>query len=408
MQPGPLDGILVADFSRVLAGPLCAMQLGDLGAEVVKVERPDGGDDTRVWGPPFTEDGTSTYYLALNRNKRSVTLDLKDRTDLGLARALARRADVVISSFRPGLMASFGLDHATLAAEDPRTISCEVSAFGSGEAAAALPGYDLLLQAMSGLMSVTGEAARPPVRVGVALIDVMTGLQSTIGVLAALAARERSGEGQLVEISLMDTALAGMANLASGYLNAGAVPSRWGTGHPSLAPYATFPAADREFCIAVGNDRGYARLCTAIGRPDLIDDARFSVNAARLANRSELESELATALKRRDAREWIELLTAAGVPAGPINDVGEAFALAEELGLAAGRRDRRHPHTATRRATERHARERPPRSARARRARRRDPSLAAGRLNNRRCDRATLPAVRPRRPPWPDGSPWAA
>ena len=332
MKPGPLDGLLVADFSRVLAGPLCTMMLGDLGADVIKVERPDGGDDTRGWGP-FLEDGTATYYLALNRNKRSITLDLRDADDLVLGRELARRADIVLSSFRPGLMAQFGLDHATLAAEDPRTISCEVNAFGSGEAASSLPGYDLLLQAMSGMMSLTGEPERPGVRAGVAVVDVMTGLQATIAVLAALAARERTGRGQLIEVSLMDSALAGLANHATAFLNTGQIPGRWGTGHPSLTPYATYAAADREFCITVGNDRGFARLCEVIGRPALAQDPRFATNASRVAHRDELTAVLTEALAAQDAAEWIELLQQAGVPAGPVNDVAEAFALAEGLGL---------------------------------------------------------------------------
>src|SRR5512133_3890365 len=247
------------------------MGLGDLGADVVKVERPDGGDDTRAWGPPFVDEG-STYYLGLNRNKRSVTLDLKDRADVALARELCVRADVVVESFRPGTSDRLGLGYAEIARANPRVVYCSISAFGSGEQGAALPGYDLLLQAMSGLMSVTGEPEGRPLKVGAPLIDVMCGLNATIGVLAALRARERDGRGQRVEVSLMDTA----------HLNTGGVPGRLGNRHPSITPYETFAAADGDFAVAVGNDTIYARLCQVIGRPELVDDERFATNAARL------------------------------------------------------------------------------------------------------------------------------
>lgn len=336
MPPGALDGLLVADFSRVLAGPLCTMTLGDLGAEVVKVERPGGGDDTRAWGPPFVDEG-SAYYLALNRNKRSVTLDLSDAGDVALAQRLAARADVLVESFRPGLMARWGLDHETVAATNPGVISCSISAFGSGERAAQLPGYDLLLQAMSGLMSVTGEPGPGgrPVKVGSALIDMISGLYATTGILAALHAREheRDGRGQRVEVSLMDAALAGLLNQASNFLLAGVVGGRMGNRHPSIAPYETFATADGEFAVASGNDAIFARLCSTVARPQLALDERFATNAARLANRDALAAELEDAFAARSAGEWVRRLNAAGVPAGPINDIGEAFALAEALGL---------------------------------------------------------------------------
>ena len=331
-MPPALEGILVADFSRVLAGPLCTMTLGDLGADVVKVERPGSGDDTRQWGPPYVEEG-ATYYLGLNRNKRSLALDLEDPADVALARRLAARADVVVESFRPGLMARWGLDHDSVATVNPGVITCSISAFGSGERAAALPGYDLLLQAMSGLMSVTGEPDGRPLKVGAALIDMICGLYAANGVLAALRARDRDGRGQHVEVSLVDSALAGLLNQASGYLNAGVVPGRMGNRHPSITPYETFAAADGEFAVAVGNDAIYARLCEVVGRPHLAIDERFATNAARLEHRDELVTELEAGFASAPAAEWVRRLADAGVPAGPINDVGQAFAFATGLGL---------------------------------------------------------------------------
>jgi crotonobetainyl-CoA:carnitine CoA-transferase CaiB-like acyl-CoA transferase len=334
MSSGPLAGLLVADFSRVLAGPLATMTLGDLGADVVKVERPDGGDDSRGWGPPFL-NGTATYYLGLNRNKRSVTLDLADPADAGLARRLAERADVVVESFRPGLMARWGLDHETVAAVNPGVVTCSISAFGSGEQGAALPGYDLLLQAMSGLMSVTGEPGDDgrPLKVGAALIDMLCGLYASTGILAALAERSRTGHGQHLEVSLMDVALNGLLNQASAYLNAGVVGSRLGNRHPSVVPYETFAAADGDFALAVGNDAIFRRLCAAIGRPELGTDPDYATNAARFAHRDALGALLAPLFATRPAADWVATLTDAGVPAGPINDVAQAFALAHDLGL---------------------------------------------------------------------------
>jgi len=332
MSPGALDGLLVADFSRVLAGPLCTMTLGDLGADVVKVERPEVGDDTRSWGPPFVDRG-STYYLGLNRNKRSVTLDLTDAGDLALARRLTARADVVVESFRPGTMARFGLDHAAVAAENPSVVYCSISAFGSSEAGARLPGYDLLLQALSGLMSVTGEPDGRPLKVGAALVDMVCGLYAVTGILAALHARARTGAGQQLEVTLMDAALAGLLNQASAFLLAGAVPGRLGNRHPSIAPYETYEAADGPFALAVGNDALFARLCGAIGRPELATDPRFASNAERLAHRDELGALLETAFAGAPAATWVQRLGAAGVPAGPINDIAEAFAFARAVGL---------------------------------------------------------------------------
>jgi crotonobetainyl-CoA:carnitine CoA-transferase CaiB-like acyl-CoA transferase len=330
---GPLDGVLVADFSRVLAGPLAAMTLGDLGADVIKVERPDGGDDTRAWGPPW-RDGESTYYLGLNRNKRSVALDLGDADDLALARELAARADVLIESFRPGLMARWGLDGETLRERNPRLVTCSITAFGT-RAGAALPGYDFLLQAMGGLMSITGEPDGRPLKVGSAVVDLVCGLLAVNGIQAALLERERTGRGRHVEVSLMDAALTSLLNQGSGWVAGGRVPGRLGNRHPSIVPYETFEAADRPFAVAVGNDRLFARLCEAIGRPELAADPRFATNEARVAHVEQLGALLRAAFAADDAGAWVRRLRTANVPAGLINGVDEAWALAEELGMEA-------------------------------------------------------------------------
>jgi crotonobetainyl-CoA:carnitine CoA-transferase CaiB-like acyl-CoA transferase len=324
----PLDGLIVADFSRVLAGPYASMLLGDLGADVIKIERPGTGDDTRAWGPPW-RDGVSTYFLGLNRNKRSVVLDLADQGDRELARTLVERADVLIESFRPGLMMSWGLDGDTIRRTNPRLVSCSVTAFGSGERAKGMPGYDFLLQAMGGLMSVTGEPDGRPLKVGAALIDLVCGLLAVIGIQGALAA----GGGRHVELSLMDSALASLLNQGSAWVSGGAVPSRRGNRHPSIVPYETYEAADRPFAVAVGNDRLFARLCEAVGLPGLPADERFATNEARVANVDALAEELEAVFRTQPAEHWVGVLRAANVPVGPINRVDEAFALAAELGL---------------------------------------------------------------------------
>lgn len=327
MAAAALEGILVADFSRVLAGPLAAMTLGDLGADVVKVERPGTGDDTRSWGPPWTERGPS-YHLGLNRNKRSIALDLRDPADRELAFRLATRADVVLSSFRPGTMERLGLGREAIAAVNPGVITCEVTAFGAAE----LPGYDLLLQAVGGLMSVTGEPDGPPLKVGAAVIDLVCGLYATVGILAALQARARDpeGRGQHVESVLMDAALAALLNQGSAHLLAGVVPGRLGNRHPSIAPYATYEASDGPFALAVGSDGLWERLRALL---DLPDDPRFVTNAGRREHVDELDALLAPAFARAPAAEWVRRLGEAGIPAGPINDVAGAFALAREVGL---------------------------------------------------------------------------
>jgi crotonobetainyl-CoA:carnitine CoA-transferase CaiB-like acyl-CoA transferase len=331
-RTAPLAGLVVADFSRVLAGPAATMLLADLGADVIKVERPEG-DDTRHWGPPWAADGTSTYFQAVNRNKRSIVLDLGDPRDLELARRLAARADVLVENFRPGTMERMGLGHDELLAANPGLVSCSITGFGAGEGAE-LPGYDLLVQAVGGLMGITGPLGGPPTKVGVALVDVLAGLFSTVGILAALRERDASGRGQRVEVSLMSSLLAALINQASGYLGAGFVPGPLGNRHPSIAPYESFAAADGELVVAVGTDRQFASLCEVLGLDELPADERFATNPQRVANADALRGLLEPVLRRSPRADWSERLNAVGVPCGRVNDVGEAFALAERLGLA--------------------------------------------------------------------------
>ena len=332
---GALTGIVVADFSRVLAAPYATMLFGDLGADVIKVERPGLGDDTRQWGPPFTEDHEATYFLSVNRNKRSFTADMSDPADHEDLVELVRRADVLIENFRPGTMARHGLSYEQAAAINPRLVYCSVTGFGADEAAAALPGYDLLVQAVGGLMSVTGPGAGEPVKAGVALVDVLTGLHAAIGVLAALRARETTGRGQLVEVNLLGTLLSSMVNQSVGYTAAGAVPGILGNRHPSIAPYQLVPASDRPVVIAVGNDRQFTQLCTALGIPEAGNDSRFATNTARVAYIDELDRTITAKTIERTADYWYRVLSAHGIPCGPVNDMEEAFAMASELGLNA-------------------------------------------------------------------------
>jgi crotonobetainyl-CoA:carnitine CoA-transferase CaiB-like acyl-CoA transferase len=331
-RPGPLAGLLVADFSRVLAGPYCTMLLADLGADVIKVEGP-GGDDTRHWKPPVTADNESTYYLAINRNKRSVVLDLRDDTGRAAAAELARRADIMVENFKPGSLAKFGLDYAAVSAANPAIVYASITGFGAG-AGASLPGYDLIVQAVSGLMSLTGSADGPPYRAGVALFDVMAGLHSAIGILAALAHRTATGEGQHVEANLLSSAMSGLVNQTSAVLAGHVVPMRMGNAHPSLYPYEPLPTADGEIVIAAGNDGQFRRLCEVIGAPELADEPRFARNEQRTRNRAELAPLLHKHLAARGSGEWFTALTAAGVPCGPINTVDGGIELATRLGLA--------------------------------------------------------------------------
>ncbi|MGW0843501.1 CaiB/BaiF CoA transferase family protein [Streptomyces sp. NPDC002787] len=327
-----MEGLRIADFSRVLAGPYATMLLADLGADVVKVERPGIGDDTRAWHPPADHDGTSTYFLGVNRNKRSVVLDLTTDAGREQARALIAESDVVVENFRPGTMERLGLSPRELRARQPELVYCSISGFGGGEGAT-IPGYDLLVQAVGGLMSVTGDAAGEPVKAGVALVDVITGLHASLGILAALRHRDATGEGQLVEVNLLSSLLSALVNQASAFAVAGVVPGRMGNAHPSIAPYETFPAADRPIAVAVGNDRQFASLAELVGEPGLALDDRFRTNADRVAHRTELRDILTRRLGAAGADHWSAVLLAAGVPAGPVNTLDEAFDFARKLGL---------------------------------------------------------------------------
>jgi crotonobetainyl-CoA:carnitine CoA-transferase CaiB-like acyl-CoA transferase len=327
---GPLAGILVADFSRILAGPYATMLLADMGADVIKVEGP-AGDDTRTWIPP-EHDGVSTYYLGINRGKRSIALDLRDEADAGAARELARRADVVIENFKPGGLARYGLDYETVRAANPGVIYSSITGFGAGKGSH-VPGYDLMVQAMSGLMSLTGDPDGPPYRAGISVFDVMAGNHALIGILAALRHRDRTGDGQLVEVNLLSSALTGLVNHSSAYVAGGVVPYRMGNAHPSVFPYEPLPTADDDIIIAAANDRQFRKLCEVLEIPEVADDPRYARNVDRTAHREELRPVLVERLSRRGAVEWFEALVAVGVPCGPIQTIDGGFAMAERFGL---------------------------------------------------------------------------
>lgn len=330
---GALGPLRVLDFSRVLAGPFATMLLADLGAEVTKVERPGTGDDTRSWGPPNDASGTATYFLSVNRNKTSIVLDLADLRDRARARGLALASDVVVENFRPGVMDRLGLGAEELRAANPALVYCSITGFGRC-AGAAQPGYDLLVQAVGGLMSITGEPDGEPQKVGVAVVDVLAGLFATVGVLAALRHRDATGEGQRVEVDLLSSLLAALVNQGSAYTCAGVTPTRLGNRHPSIAPYELVPCADREIALAVGTDRQFAALCTVLGDDATARDPRFATNPDRVRHRDDLRAVLCRHLARRPATDWAADLIAAGVPAGVVNDVAGAFRLAADLGLA--------------------------------------------------------------------------
>lgn len=327
---GPLDGLVVADLSRVLAGPYCSMLLADLGATVIKVESP-GGDDTRTWMPP-EHHGTSTYYLSINRNKQSLVLDFKDPDDLALARELVRRSDIAIENFKPGALAKFGLDYETVSADNPALVYLSISGFGTAEGAW-LPGYDLVVQAVSGLMSLTGDPDGPAYRAGISVFDVMTGLHGTIGVLAALNQRRETGLGQHVEVNLLASAMSGLVNHTGAFTAAGVVPTRMGNAHPSVYPYEPMPTKDRDIIITAANDRQFRSLCEVLGIPEIADDDRFRLNADRTENRAELHPVLLERLAEWSADDLFIALNRAGVPCGPINSIREGVELAERLGL---------------------------------------------------------------------------
>jgi crotonobetainyl-CoA:carnitine CoA-transferase CaiB-like acyl-CoA transferase len=342
---GPLDGILVADFSRILAGPYATMLLADLGADVVKVEGPTG-DDTRTWMPPV-RDEISTYYLGVNRNKRSIALNLKDEGDLALARELAARADVLIENMRPGGMARFGLDFDTVRASNPGVVYASISGFGSGPEGSKLPGYDLMVQGISGLMSLTGDPQGEAYRAGISVFDVMAGMHANIGILSALHHRDRTGEGQHVEVNLLSSALSGLVNHASAAIAGEVTPYRMGNAHPSLFPYEPLPTADGDIIVIAGNHGQFVLLCEVLGIPELAEDPRFAGNELRTANREELRPLLVDALSAQTAKEWFARFRERGLPGGPVNTVPEGVAFAESIGLdpvvAVGDADRAVP-----------------------------------------------------------------
>ena len=338
----PLEGLLVADLSRVLAGPYCTMLLADMGATVIKVESP-GGDDTRTWVPPV-KDGVATYYMSINRNKKSIVLDFGKEEDLVVARELVSRADICVENFKVGGLKTFGLDSDAVAATNPGLVYLSISGFGTKQGAK-LPGYDLIVQAVSGLMSLTGEPDGPPFRAGISVFDVMAGLHGTIGVLAALNERAKSGKGQHVEVNLLSSAMSGLVNQTAAYTLAGVVPFRMGNAHPSLFPYEAMPTKDRDLIIAAGNDKQFRALCKVLGIEHLADDPRFTINADRTKNREELRPHLLEALAKWNSDDLFYALNDVGVPCGPINSIGDGVELAEKLGLeprvSVGEGDRR-------------------------------------------------------------------
>ena len=332
----PLAGIRVLGLSRVLAGPWCTQTLADLGADVIKVERPGSGDDTRAWGPPFLQDpaggdgSESAYYLCANRNKRSLTVDITTPEGQALLRRLALRCDVLVENFKVGDLLRHGLDAVTLRAADPRLVYCSITGFGQDGPHASRAGYDFAIQGMGGLMSVTGERdglpGAGPQKVGVAVADLFTGMYATVAILAALRHRDATGEGQAIDLALLDTQVAMLANLGSNYLASGQVPQRMGNGHPNIVPYQVFETADGHLVLAVGNDSQFARFCAIADCEALADDARFVSNAARVRNREALVPILAERFRARGRQDWLALLEAAGIPCGPVNDIADVFA----------------------------------------------------------------------------------
>ena len=331
-MPGPLDGLRVFDLTRILAGPTCTQLLGDLGAEVIKVERPGAGDDTRKWGPPYVKDAgggdtsESAYYLSSNRNKRSVSIDIAKPAGQRLGSRLIAGCDVMVENFKVGDMARYGLAYDDLKGEFPRLIYCSISGFGQTGPYAPRAGYDFLAQGLGGIMSITGEADRPPMKVGVAIADIMCGMYAAVAILAALHHRDRSGEGQYIDLGLLDTQVAWLANIGLNYLTGGAVPQRLGNEHPNIVPYSVVPAADGFFILAVGNDGQFVKFCQFAGAPELAGDPRFVTNDARVRNRDELYRLLPALTRAKPQAAWVDGLAKLGVPCGPVNDIGQVFA----------------------------------------------------------------------------------
>src|SRR3954447_25078587 len=333
---GPLAGTRVVDLTRILAGPLCTMMLGDMGAEVIKVEPPDKGDDTRNWGPPFVA-GEAAYFLGVNRNKRSLTLNMAVPAGQKILAGLVEKADVLIDNFRIGTLEKWGFTDAWFEQHAPRLVRCSITGYGSSGPKAALPGYDFILQAESGLMSICGAPDGAPTKYGVAIVDVCTGMLACNSILAALNARHRTGKGQKVELSLYETSLAMLINVASNYLTAGRNAGRFGNGHPSIVPYTTYQAADAMVAIGIGNERQFARCAEVLGHPEWAKDPRFTSNRARVENRVEVDRMINAALAADTVQAWLDTLMAVGVPCGRINTVAQALD---------------DPHTAARRMVE--------------------------------------------------------
>ncbi|MCU0491810.1 MAG: CoA transferase [Chloroflexaceae bacterium] len=334
MTHGPLHNLLILDLTRVLAGPYGTMILADFGARVVKIEQPGRGDETRQWGPPFTAGGQSAYYLCANRNKESLALNLKHPEGRAIVRELAARADVLVENFKVGTMAGLGLGYESLRQLNPGLVYCAITGYGQSGPYAQRPGYDAVIQAQGGLMSITGTAKGEPLKVGVAVVDITAGLYAATSILAALHHRSHSGEGQLIDIALFDVQLGWLANVASAYLVSGRPPGRYGNAHPSIVPYQTLPTADGWLMLAVGNDGQFAALCHVLGQPGWINDPRFATNPARVQHRESLIPLLEAALGQRPTQEWVEALLDAGVPCGPVNDIPTA--LADPQALARG------------------------------------------------------------------------
>lgn len=326
MSTTPLEGVRIADFSRILAGPFCTMMLGDLGADVVKIERPGAGDDTRHWGPPFV-GGDAAYFLSINRNKRSIALDLADPEDRATALDLASTSDVVIENFRTGVMSRFGLDYRSVRPLNPRVVYCSIPAF-SDDDMGTRPGYDLMMQASTGFMSITGEEATP-IKMGVAVLDVIAGLSAVVAILSALRARDRTGHGDNVVVGLFDTSVAALVNQAANYLIGGMLPRPAGNAHPNIVPYQVFPTQDRPLVLAAGNDKLFRITCSVLERPDLADDLRFATNSARVEHRDELVGLMSALFERRPLSHWLEALEARGVPCAPVRRLDEVFASRE-------------------------------------------------------------------------------
>ncbi|MCC7260377.1 MAG: CoA transferase [Alphaproteobacteria bacterium] len=324
----PLSHITVLDLSRVLAGPWASQNLADMGARVIKVERPGAGDDTRSWGPPFLKDSTeeSAYYLCANRGKQSVTVDIGHPDGQRIIRKLARKSDVVLENFRAGALAKYGLDYENLRKENPALVYCSITGFGQDGPYRDVAGYDFMIQAMGGLMSVTGEPDGAPMRVGVPFADIMTGMYATSAILAALIRRDREGVGQYIDLALFDVQLAALANQGSNYLISGNVPERIGNAHPNIVPYQSFATRDGHMIVAVGNDNQFAKFCDCIGHSELAADPQYTTNAARVERRTVLVPLLAEAMVQKPTHEWLAVLEQAGVPCGPIHRIDEAFA----------------------------------------------------------------------------------